>query len=1455
MKLFCYNKQDRIRTQGYPILYYILSVFFPGIIIVVALAGLKITPFGDNTLAISDGHALYLNYLGYVGRTVKGEESVLYSFTKGLGGNMMGSWGWFLLNPFFALFAFFDVVNYMQAYTWVSVLNFSLCGLTMYILLRDCYGHRLSNLIFSTAYALNGFLVANVFQMNFFACVPTLPIVVLGLKRIFQNRNPLLYILSLAYSLLMNFYFGFMLCVASVLIFVVFYAAERDQIEDRKAVIIKYCLSSIIAGALSSVIWLPALLSLRGGRLDQNISYAISFKENMPFLDMLSKFFTGANSTAELSNGLPNIFVGILPVFLVILFFINKKVTKKWKLTATVLLLFYLISFYIPVFNIAMHGGTVTNWFNYRDSFVFCFFILMIAAEEWNHITEESGENLKRASIILIVTTLVVFSKRYEYVTGSAALIDIAILGLMILTLIMHKKDPVKNPKRIMTVIVLVLMCVNLFMNYYFSTKNIMSFGKNESDYQKAVIPVSATVDAVKEYDSDFYRMEIGEQWSGNLGNDPMLYGYYGVGHGGSDERNFVRTALSKLGVRRFNMRNSYGRGVPAATDALLGLKYIISKENLEEEKGYERLLGIEDWGLYRNPYALPVAVLANEEVYETEINIENIFENLNHTWSAIAGDEQEIFIEENDIAFESHNFFDPAIISYEEAAKIVIERDSKLEENNTQESSRAISFDSESSQIDGIMIPGSSQEGVEFETEGSYEEPPEGSSYIKYIIRVHREGPVYSYNRSGMTEDNGSILPTLFYEGSYHEGDTIIKYLPAPGNTVSQSLLEDVAGRFRTVYVDTDALASLSENLQSRPVTIERIKDRHLFGELTAEVGQTLMFTIPYDEGWTCWIDGEEVPINMVLGVFMAVDVPEGIHSYEMKFFPTGMKAGIVISLIGVIVTTLLQVFDWRIKKKRTVASIESCGDQSIEDTTEIVGLKQGKLLCSELHSSEGVNRLTNDSSSRISASVQELPRGIIALILVVVALIISLKSSYNPFLPYNQSTDSSVFEYVGRMIGNGKVLYRDTFDHKGPLLYFINWLGTSVGGHSELIGIIECCVTLITAFFIYRTFRQFVGKNLSIVGAMAVLLAAYKYFESGNTVEEFALPFISGGIYVFTKFFQQKKVTGLDVGFCGFCLGCVLLLRENMIALWVVFAVAVIIKERKTPKELGILIFQFLAGLMAAFLPALFYLGANHAILDFYKQYILFNFQYSDVSFTDKLHYFSAWGKQPGSLIAIAILLVLLCSNYRRKHLCVLSLLFHLLNLVFIGFAGTGFSHYGLLIIPSYMLTIAMLLEYVEQQLMFRHALLLTTLVALVLLIPWMKFIISDLPDKHINRYQNAESLAAAMIWNNTYQNDKIIVCGNCNRIYIEAEREAASKYSYQLPIGDIEPSIFEEFLTDLERNEPEVLVLNTNDLNGAIDYTNLNEVVEQYLVEHTYFLWGEIGSITVLGRHPIK
>lgn len=890
---------------------YLLAFIIPAILILAALTGMIITPFGDNSLVLSDGDGLYINFLGYVGRTVKGQEGFLFSFEKGLGGNMMSSWGWFLLNPLFALFGLADITNYMQAYTWVSLLNFCVCGVTMYILLKDLYGHRVSNLIFSTAYALNGFLVANVFQMNFFACIPVLPLMVLGLRWILSNRNPLLYILSLAYSLLMNFYFGFMLCAASFLIFIVFFLADREQIADRKSVAIKYSLSSLLAGALSSVVWLPAILSLRGGRLDQSIAYAITMRENMPFLDIFSKLFTGANTTAELRNGLPNIFVGILPVFLVILFFMNRKIAMQQKITAAVLLVLYLLSFYIAVFNIVMHGGTVTNWFNYRDSFVFCFLMLMVAAEEWQYLTDELSVNLKKAVIILILATLIVFSKSYEFVTGTAVLIDFAILALMLLALWMHRQDSERNTKEVFTLVALLLMCVNLFLNYYISTKNLEMWEKKESDYQETVTPVSALIDAVHNHDGTFYRMEIGEQRSGNVGNDPMLYGYYGVGHGGSDDRDFVRLALSELGVRRYNMRNSYGQGITAATDTLLGLKYIISKDNLAEEKGYEKLVDIGQWALYRNPHVLPIAVVTDGPLADVSLDLEDIFENLNRTWSAMTGNPAPIFAEENNITFISHNITDPMNLPQAEAVSIVSSRDVKAFGTSTNNGS-SVKMDNS---------PEASENDIKKMKRGTFREKPENTNYIQFTWTASRDGAIYTYNRSAMTENDGSILPALNYEGFYHAGDTVTGYIPVTDTLVTEYLLEEVAGRFRAAYADDAVLAEMSQTILSRPSTVERIKDSHLRGEFTAEAGQLLMFTIPYDEGWTLTVDGKESEIKQVLGIFMAAEVEPGTHTYEMKFFPSGMRTGIIISAAALAVTVIFVTADSISRRKRNRA------------------------------------------------------------------------------------------------------------------------------------------------------------------------------------------------------------------------------------------------------------------------------------------------------------------------------------------------------------------------------------------------------------------------------------------------------------------------------------------------------------------------------------------------------
>ncbi len=914
-------------------LYILLSFFIPLVIIIIALAGLGITPFGDHTLVISDANGYYINTLSYAARMYKGLEGITYSFEKTIGGNMMGHLNGILLTPFAFLLCLTSAENYPTVFTFISSLNFSLCGLTMYIFLADGYGYRRSNLIFSTSYALMGFNVANVFQAVFFCATPVLPIMTLGLKKLLQGKSPLLYILSISYGLLTNAYFGFALCVASILFFLVYLVIYREEFRGRKGpTIADYAMSSLCGGLLAAVLWLPGFLSLRGGRLEQNITSALSLWENMPFQEIGAKLFTGANSTDELVNGLPNIFIGIIPLAFAVLFFMNRKIDKRKKTTAMILLGIYLLAFYTSAINLLMHAGTTTNWFNYRYSYIFSFLLLVIAADEWQHLDNSSIEDIQRCMLGMIAFTLFVFSKKYAFVQAGWMLLDYALLLFAGLALFMHKKNSENNPHKTLELIILLLVCINLFMNYRVCTKKIQVWEASNSDYQETVLAVEPLVRGVRSRDFSFYRMEVNQQRSETAGNDPMLYGYYGVGHGGSNERDFVRIGLSKLGIPWYSNRSFYADGVLAATDTLLGIKYVIAEENLTEEKGYlnatnfaeqEFFSDAKNYDLYYNEDALSLALLSGKEIQELEINADDVFENLNQVWAALSREKKPLFEEENEIVFTPHSFIEPDSLTAKEARLITEKNDSK--------SSASVEAGEETkNQI----------------TKTTINEPPEFQSYIEYTFTAKCDGSVFVYNRAALSDQSGSPIPTLCYLGTYLEGDNVTGYITVYNNSIDRVAMEEYCGRFRVAYANNDALHELSKTVKARPVTIDVPKDSHLIGSFTADKDQVLLFTIPWDDGWICYIDGQKTDMVKVLDLFMAVEVTPGEHTFEMKFEPEGLRLGIMISL-GALVLLLVYLFagrNWteRLVKKQEEQEKDTADEESIPDGIEAITEEQ---------------------------------------------------------------------------------------------------------------------------------------------------------------------------------------------------------------------------------------------------------------------------------------------------------------------------------------------------------------------------------------------------------------------------------------------------------------------------------------------------------------------------------
>ena len=103
------------------------------------------------------------------------------------------------------------------------------------------------------------------------------------------------------------------------------------------------------------------------------------------------------------------------------------------------------------------------------------------------------------------------------------------------------------------------------------------------------------------------------------------------------------------------------------------------------------------------------------------------------------------------------------------------------------------------------------------------------------------------------------------------------------------------------------------------------------------------------------------------------------------------------------------------------------------------------------------------------------------IVLLFIASAFVILLESPLHPWGDGQISTDSSVFETVGMMMHKGFMPYRDSFDHKGPLIYFYNWMGQFLGYRG--VWVIEYVSLLVTLVIMYRTARIICSRVWAVV------------------------------------------------------------------------------------------------------------------------------------------------------------------------------------------------------------------------------------------------------------------------------------------------------------------------------------------------------------------------------------
>jgi hypothetical protein len=109
----------------------------------------------------------------------------------------------------------------------------------------------------------------------------------------------------------------------------------------------------------------------------------------------------------------------------------------------------------------------------------------------------------------------------------------------------------------------------------------------------------------------------------------------------------------------------------------------------------------------------------------------------------------------------------------------------------------------------------------------------------------------------------------------------------------------------------------------------------------------------------------------------------------------------------------------------------------------------------------------------------------------------------------------DSAIFRVIGSAMHHGQELYVDVWDHKGPTLFFVEWLGQVIHPGRFGVFVLQVVALTVSLALIMSIARRFTS-DLGTAGTLALVLAVLSYtFEGGNLSEEFSLPFIVFVLY----------------------------------------------------------------------------------------------------------------------------------------------------------------------------------------------------------------------------------------------------------------------------------------------------------------------------------------------------
>lgn len=883
----------------------------PFLLMAIAFAIMGCQPFGDKQILVTDLWHQYFPFLVDFQDKLKHGENLLWSWTQGGGTNYFALASYYLASPLnfltvllpSGLFGFSNIGWLNMFLTFSVCLKIGLAGGFFAIFLRYTFKRDdISLVIFSTAFALCAFFMGYYWCEIWLDTVALIPLVVMGFTAMMREGKYRLYVISLALSVLANYYIGLFTCIFMVLCFIGYNVCKWEGFKQFLRRFLRIGIASVIALMFTTFLILPAFFGLQTTHASGS-SFPTGFQINIGstydfagLLDALKISVSQLSVFVEptVTEGHPNISVGMIALVLAVLFMVSRKIKLKEKIFNGCLLLFLFMSFIIRQLDYIWHGFHFPNMIPFRFSFLVSFVLVVMAFRAFMVI---DFTNLFDIIITTLVIALVVITG-----IGTQELLPIlasAGIALLVLVLIVLFTKGIINKQ----VLCVLLVAITVAQGGITAFRGVVKTSVTTTyEYPRGGEATANVVSHMKNEEKDTKELWRAEFTSTQTLCDSALNGFNGVSMFNSmTNESFTRFAenFGLMGWLSGN-RYTYAESSPI-TDLFMNLKYLIARDGAVNDTEYWSELYKEGVvSLSKNKNYIPMGFMTNASLLdyngEDDEDTYNPFEKQSQFFRLATGITKDVYTK-LDVVSQGHtdyNIFPVNRLDY-----------------------GSYSF----STNDQTTAP---------KLKWNYTAPKTGYYYCFAQITDADNVTVMCNDVLRTGTSNFYIKrPYIMSIGKFNKGDKI---------SICCDLKAEANGSAK-VYVNmlnSDVFNQGVEKLSKNYMTTTKLSGNNMEGEITVDEDGLFFTSIPYEygkrdndklvgklfasdgEGWTAEVDGKNVVVTPVAHALTAFKLSKGTHTIKLHYVPKGFKRGVAISAAAFVIFTGFTLLLFLRKRKR---------------------------------------------------------------------------------------------------------------------------------------------------------------------------------------------------------------------------------------------------------------------------------------------------------------------------------------------------------------------------------------------------------------------------------------------------------------------------------------------------------------------------------------------------------